>query len=335
MVTVYDVARAAGVSIASVSRALNGQRGVSSATAERVRELAVELGYSPNEIARSLVAKYTRTIALLLPDITNPFFPELVKGVQTAAELREHALLLADSSDRPEKILRDIEVLRRKQVDGLILISQNADYQDIAEACHGLPVVALDRDLDIPGASTIGVDHEQGAYTAVRHLLDLGHTRIAHIAGPSRVAVSARRRAGWERALREAGLVPDEALVVEGTFLEDGGYAAGAALLEHVQDFTAVFAANDLTALGLLAACAEAGVSVPGDLSVVGFDGIHLARYTTPRLTTVAQPIYDLGRRAGEVLIDAIGVEEPPTVVEMLDTHLVLGGSTGAPRGAA
>lgn len=335
MVTVYDVARAAGVSIASVSRALNGQRGVSSATAERVRELAVELGYSPNEIARSLVAKYTRTIALLLPDITNPFFPELVKGVQTAAELREHALLLADSSDRPEKILRDIEVLRRKQVDGLILISQNADYQDIAEACHGLPVVALDRDLDIPGASTIGVDHEQGAYTAVRHLLDLGHTRIAHIAGPSRVAVSARRRAGWERALREAGLVPDEGLVVEGTFLEDGGYAAGAALLERVEDFTAVFAANDLTALGLLAACAEAGVSVPGDLSVVGFDGIHLARYTTPRLTTVAQPIYDLGRRAGEVLIDAIGVEDAPTVVEMLDTHLVLGGSTGAPRGAA
>lgn len=335
MVTVYDVARAAGVSIASVSRALNGQPGVSTTTAARVRELALELGYSPNEVARSLVARTTRTIALLLPDITNPFFPELVKGVQTAADERGHALLLADSSDRPEKILSDIELLRRKQVDGLILISQNTDYHGVAEACQGLPVVALDRELDVPGASMIGVDHEAGAYRAVRHLIDLGHRHIAHVAGPARVAVSARRRAGWERALLEAGIEPDARLVVEGNFLEDGGFEAGRILLERLDDVTAVFAANDLTALGLLAACAAAGVAVPDRLSVVGFDGIHLARYTTPTLTTVAQPIYGLGRRAGEVLIEAIGADEPAPVTELLDTQLVLGGSTGAPRGTA
>lgn len=335
MVTVYDVARAGGVSIASVSRALNGQPGVSSLTAERLRGLAVEMGYSPNEIARSLVAKTTRTIALLLPDIMNPFFPELVKGVQTVAEERQHALLLSNSSDRPEKMLRDLEVLRRKQVDGVIIISENVENMGIAEACEGMPVVALDRDLDMPGASTVGVDHEAGAYAAVEHLLGQGHRRIAHIAGPQQIAVSARRCRGWKRALCDAGLEADPGLLVAGDFLEEGGFEAGVRLLDRLDDFTAVFAANDLSAVGFLAACAERGVTVPGEVSVVGFDGIHLARYTTPALTTIAQPIFELGRRSGEVLIDAIGAKDPVMIAEVLPIQLVVGGSTGAPRRTA
>lgn len=331
MVTVYDVARAAGVSIATVSRALNGQPGVSLETADRVRALAVDLGYSPNEIARSLVAKMTRTIGLLVPDITNPFFPELIKGVQTAADERNHTLLLADSSDRPEKILRDVAVLRRKQVDGLILVSEISAELGLAEAVGDLPVVALDRPLGVPGAATIGVDHEAGAHAAVSHLIELGHTRIAHVAGPPTIAVSAHRRAGWERALREHGLEPDPALVEPGNFDEEGGFAAGLRLLDRTDDVTAVFAANDFTAVGILAACRERGVVVPEDLSVIGFDGIALARYTAPTLTTIAQPIYELGRRAGEVLIEAIGEGRRLPESETLQTRLVLGGST-APR---
>jgi LacI family transcriptional regulator len=335
VVTVYDVASAAGVSIASVSRALNGQPGVGRATVEKIQRVATELGWSPNDIARSLTEKTTRTIALVVPDITNPFFPELVKGVQTAADERQYTLLLANSGEETEKFLRDLEVLRRKQVDGVILISDHRDQTRVAEICAGIPVVALDRDLGDPQASVVGVDHEQGAQTAVEHLIALGHRRIAHIAGPSDIEVSARRRAGWERALAGAGLAADPDLVVEGTFLEQGGFEAGVRLLERLDEFTAVFAANDLTAVGFLAACASKGVQVPGDVSVVGFDGIHLTRYTTPTLTTVAQPIFELGQRAGELLLEAIASDDPVKVSEILPTQLLVGASSAAPRATA
>lgn len=332
MVTVHDVARAAGVSIASVSRALNGQPGVGRETADRVRALAAELGYAPNEIARSLLAKRTDSVALLLPDITNPFFPELVKGVQTVADRRGVTLLLSESSDSADKLVGDLHALRRKQIDGVIIIAVNAHGSAIGEACAGIPVVALDRDLDMPEASTVGVDHEAGAYTATTHLLGLGHRRIAHIAGPSQLDVSQLRRRGWERALEEAGIVRENDLVVEGDFLETGGYSAGQTLLDRIDDFTAVFAANDLSAVGFLAACAERGVDVPDQVSVIGFDGIHLARYTTPRLTTVAQPIIELGCRAGEILLDAIADRGRAAVHEHLPTQLALGTSTDRPR---
>jgi DNA-binding LacI/PurR family transcriptional regulator len=335
VVTVYDVASAAGVSIASVSRALNGQPGVGRATVEKIQRVATELGWSPNDIARSLSEKTTRTIALVLPDITNPFFPELVKGVQTAADERHNTLLLANSGEDAEKFLRDLEALRRKQVDGVILISDHPDQTRVAEICAGIPVVALDRDLGDPGASVVGVDHEEGARKAVAHLIELGHRRIAHIAGPAAIEVSARRRAGWAQALEEAGLAARSELVVSGTFLEEGGFEAGLQILDRLDEFTAVFAANDLTAVGFLAACASRGVQVPHEVSLVGFDGIHLTRYTTPTLTTVAQPIFDLGHRAGELLFEAISTEDPVKVKEILPTRLVVGASSAAPRRSA
>lgn len=335
MVTVYDVAREAGVSIASVSRALNGQPGVRREIAERVRQVAAELGYSPNEIARSLVAKTSGSIALMLPDITNPFFPALVKGVQTAADERGYTLLLSDSADRPQKLVDDLEVLRRKQIDGAIIISVDATgLEGLASACDGLPVVALDRALDLPRASTVGVDHEAGAYDAVAHLIELGHERVAHVGGPADLDVSRQRLAGWQRALEDHGCPVAPDLVVTGDFTEAGGFEAGSRLLERRSGFTAVFVANDLSAVGLLAACAEGGVDVPGEISVVGFDGIHLVHYTSPRLTTVAQPIFELGRRAGELLLEQVADPSLSPRHEILPTRLVLGTSTAAPRSA-
>jgi DNA-binding LacI/PurR family transcriptional regulator len=302
MVTVYDVARASGLSIASVSRALNGQPGVSRATAARISQIADELGYQPNEVARSLVAKTTSTIALLLPDITNPFFPELVKGVQETADENENVLLLVDGAGDADRLAQIMRVLRRKQVDGVIVVASSfADSYD--GIFDGMPAVFLDRET-LSGAASVSVDHESGAYRATRHLIEHGHTVIAHIAGPRALSVSAQRLAGWRRACAEAGLSAGDDLVADGEFLESGGHRAGQQLLDSGRKFTAVFAANDMSAIGFLALCAQRSIRVPDDISVIGFDGIQLARYTTPALTTVAQPILKLGQLAGELLLE-------------------------------
>lgn len=331
MVTVYDVAQRAGVSIATVSRALNNRSRISAETRQRILAVAAELGYEPNDVARSLVGMATQTIALLLPDIANPFFPELVKAVQAVADQRGHLLLLCPNSDDEDKALRDLAMLRRKKVDGLILVAGALSGERFAPAAAGLPAVVMDRKIAVPDSVLVAVDHRAGARQATEHLLALGHRRIAHVAGPPHLAVSAERRQGWTEALRAAGVDPETCPVVQGDFLEDGGWSAGQALLTQRHRFTAVFAANDLTAIGLLAAFTEHGVRVPQDVSIIGFDGIHLAAYTSPALTTVAQPIPELGRRAAELLLDRLAGTESPRDPVILGTSLALRDSTGPP----
>lgn len=301
MVTVYDVAQACGLSIASVSRALNGQPGVSPATAERIIRIADHLGYQRNEVARSLVAKSTQTIALLVPDITNPFFPELVKGVQSVADERDLLLLLLDAPRNPTTLSARLAALRRKQVDGILLVASEIDA-DTEGLFADTPAVLLDRGRTGRHAS-VGVDQEAAAFAATRYLIDAGHRCIGHIAGPDGLAVAELRRAGWERALSEAGLPADDHLVAVGEFEEEGGHRAGADLLDREPGITAVFAANDLSAIGFLACCAVRGIAVPEQMSVIGLDGIELARYTTPMLTTIAQPIRELGMAACRLLL--------------------------------
>jgi len=332
MVTVYDVAQASGLSIASVSRALNGQSGVSKTTAERIVRIAAELGYQPNEVARSLVAKSTQTIALLVPDITNPFFPELVKGVQSVADENDLLLLLVDAPADAETLRPRLAALRRKQVDGILLVASELGG-DMEELFDETPTVLLDRGHSGRHA-TVGIDQEAAGFAATRHLIQAGHTRIAHIAGPADLAVAQLRRAGWERALREAGLDADPSLIEVGDFEEEGGHRAGARLLDREPDVTAVFAANDLSAIGFLALCADRGISVPDDVSVVGIDGIELARYTTPALTTIAQPIRELGVAACRSLLAQI---EGPRPVEdiTLPTTLIAGASVRGRGGAS
>lgn len=324
MVTVYDVARASGLSIASVSRALNGQPGVSRDTAARIARIADELGYQPNDVARSLVAKSTSTLALLLPDITNPFFPELVKGVQQTADENGNVLLLVDGAGEGDRLAQSMRVLRRKQVDGVIVVA-SAFADSFDELFDALPTVFLDRET-LGGGASVSVDHEAGAYKATRHLIDRGHRVIAHISGPRTLSVSAQRLAGWRRACEEAGLPAGDDLVADGEFLESGGHRAGRQLLDSGLGFTAVFAANDMSAIGFLALCAQRGIRVPNELSVIGFDGIQLARYTTPALTTVAQPILQLGRRAGQLLLDLVKDQTRKTHI-VLPTSLFEGAS--------
>lgn len=324
MVTLYDVASACGLSIASVSRALNGQPGVSSTTAERINRIATELGYERNEVARSLVAKSTQTIALLVPDITNPFFPELVKGVQSVADEHGLLLLLVDAPADGEMLRARLKALRRKQVDGILIVASELDG-DVDEMFPDTPVVLLDRGASDRHA-TVSVDQEAAGYDATRYLLAAGHTRIAHIAGPRELAVTRARRAGWERALTETGIPARDDHVVYGDFTEAGGDRAGAELFDAGAAPTGVVAANDLTAIGFLACCARRGLSVPEDVSVVGIDGIGLARYTNPALTTIAQPIRELGATACRLLLD----HEPSHDV-VLPTTLIAGASVSAP----
>jgi DNA-binding LacI/PurR family transcriptional regulator len=330
---VHDVARRAGVSIATVSRALNGRERISPETRARVLEVAKALGYQPNDLARGLAGMGTRTIALLLPDITNPFFPELVKGVQTLADERGHLLLLCHNADDGDKARADIAMLRRKQVEGILLVAGTLRGRGIAEATAGIPTVVLDRRVRGLRSDLVTVDHRAGARMAVEHLLRLGHRRIAHLTGPAGVISAKERHLGWQQALTAAGIDPDPELVVQADFLEDGGYFAGRELLDRGAAFTAIFAANDLSAIGLLKSLTEAGLRVPDDVSVVGFDGIHLTAYTAPTLTTVAQPVFDLGRRAAELLIDRLAgaaTATPRTVV--LETTLIVRASTGPPN---
>jgi LacI family transcriptional regulator len=306
-VTIYDVARSAGVSTATVSRALNGSVLVAEKTRARVVRTAEELGYEPNSAARSLVTRSTQTIGLLLPDITNPFFPELVKGVQLLAAERSYTLLLSQTGNDPDTEQRYLNLFRGKGIDGLLVVGLALGRSKLTKfAASGIPLVSLDREVDLPGIPLVHLDNRAGARRATEHLLALGHRSIVHIGGPLSLTVSQERLRGFLDALESTHLDPRPELVVESDFTESGGRNAAMALVAAGVPFTAVFAANDVMAIGAMVGLKEGGLSVPGEVSVVGFDDIHLAGYTTPALTTLRQPAYEMGRGAAQILIDAI-----------------------------
>lgn len=321
MVTIHDVAYATDVSVSTVSRALNGSGRVGEATRARVLAAADRLGYQPNDLARSLHGKSTNTIAVLVPEITNPFFPELVNGVQTVASENGGLLLLCQTFGDRDTAVQELLNLRRKRCEGVILVGVPGG-EDLTMAAKGMPVVTVDREPAILSASVVRSDHERGGRLATEHLIELGHERIAHISGPPHLHVSVDRRRGYERALEAAGLSVDDSLVVAGNFHENGGYEAIKGLRRERRQFTAVFCANDLTAIGALRALDEMGLAIPDAVSVIGFDDIHLASYVRPGLTTVHQPIEQLGRRAAELLLRPRG-PSVEIVHEVLDVHVV------------
>lgn len=334
MVTIRDVAAEAGVSITTVSRALNETGRVGAATRERVLAAAKRLSYQPNDLARSLHGVATGTIAVLVPDITNPFFPELVNGIQTVANEHGRLLLLCQTGEDSDTAVQELLNLRRKRVDGVVLVGGLGGSQ-LAAAAAGMSVVTVDRDTNIEGASVVCSDHRRGGRLATEHLIELGHEHIAHISGPGHLSVAQDRQEGYREALESAGLSFDESLVVEGDFLENSGYDAVRAMRRRRRQFSAVFCGNDLMAIGALRALDEVGLAVPTDVSVIGFDDIHLASYVRPGLTTVHQAIEQLGRRAAELLIGA-DLAAGVVTSEVLDLHVVRRQTTGpCPRGGA
>ncbi len=332
MPTIKDVARAAGVSITTVSHVINDTRYVSEELRARVQAALEELDYRPNILARSLRRGETKTIGLVVPDNSNPFFAEIARTVEDLGFATGYSVILCNSDDNLAKEAAYIEVLIAKQVDGVVFIASGSSQEHLAELSRqDIPYVVVDRQVDGTLADVILVNNELGGYVATRHLLELGHRRIACIAGPSELTPSADRVRGYHRALREFDVAEDRVLVVPGDFRAQGGEAALEALLPLNPPPSAIFACNDLMAIGVLRAARAAGLSVPGELSLVGFDDIPLAAAVSPALTTVAQPTTELARHAVRLLLAGMqsSQEEQPTQRIVLEPRLIVRDSSG------
>ena len=311
MATIKDVALRAGVSVTTVSHVVNDTRHVSAKGRERVEEAIRELGYVPNAMARSLKSNTTSTLGMLIPNSSNPYFAEIVRIVEDRCFGAGYTLVLCNTDDEPRRQSVYLQVLAERRIDGLIVVSTGAgDDDSLVTQLHGLriPTVLVDREIADPACDLVETAHMQGGLLAVRHLLSLGHKRIACIGGPVGVMPSEQRIEGWRIALAEAGATPNtDALLWRGGFTSQGGYEAMHAILRTEQAPSAVFVCNDLMAIGALRAAHESGVHVPDDLSIVGFDDIELSAYTRPPLTTVAQPKERIGALAVDMLLERVG----------------------------
>ena len=311
-VSIKDIARAAGISHSTVSRALNDSPLVNAETKARIRRLADTLGYSPDAGARSLVMGRSHTIGVVVTTIADPFAAEVVEGIECTAYAHGYSLILAASNDNPEREIAAVEMLRSKRVDSIIVTSSRVGALH-QERLHttGVPVILLNSHSQrgMPNAYSVRVDDFHGGRLATEHLIRLGHRRIAHVAGLEGHSVSTDRLAGYQHALATACLDCDPACVVPGNGQFDGGRTALEALLALRERPTAVFCYNDMTAIGLLSAARQAGIAVPRDLAVVGFDNIPFAAHVCPALTTVAQPMFDLGKRAMDMALALMGCQ--------------------------
>lgn len=323
-VTIRDVAAQAGVSVATVSRVFNQKGPIREETVRRVMDVASALQYVPHAGARSLSTRSTRTIGVVLPDLHGEFFSEVIRGIDLAAREHGYHLLLSGShADRDE--MRAVVQAVRGLVDGLIVMSPDLDpHALVGELPQGIPAVMLNSKVD--GRPSITIDNAGGARDVVRHLAKLGHKRIVFICGPARNADAEQRRRGFRAGAKSQNVQPQE---VPGHFTEDSGYEAGKKIAAMKPRPTAVFAANDSMAIGALSAFRDAGLRVPDDIALVGFDDIPIARFLDPPLTTVKVPIAELGRRGLQILIGANAEGSHPS---RLETSLIVRRSCGAER---
>jgi LacI family transcriptional regulator len=328
----------AGVHPGTASRALNVETRslVNAETARRVLEAAGQLGYRPNPIARGLKTNRSYTIGVLIPDLTNPLFPPILRGIEDRLGEEGYTALMANTDNDAEREQIDWQTMRARQVDGIITATARRDHKLLDEMVEsGVPLVLVNRrtqDLPIPSATP---DDREGMRLAVDHLVGLGHTRIGHIAGPLGLSTGFERYEGFLATMREAGIEPDPRLIVEaGAFTESEGARASRELLDRDAGLTAILAANDLLALGCYDTLAERGIDCPDELSVVGFNDMPFAARFQPPLTTIRIPHYEIGAAAAELMLDLLqeGGEEARQVE--LGPELVVRGSTAPPRAA-
>ncbi len=332
MTTINDVARHAGVSAVTVSRVLNGAPNVNAATRDRVNQAIAELGYVPNVVARSLRSRRTRSLALILPDITNPFWPILARGVEDAAQQGGYTVLLCNTDENCEKQARYLEVVVSQQVDGVIIAPCDSDGSKLARLRdRGIAAVVVDRRIDGWDVDTVRGDSVGGAHALVRHLIALGHRHIAMLTGPADTSTSQDRVSGYEAALMHAGMPVDPGLVRYGEFREASGRQMMQQLLGERPSLTGVFAANNAIALGALSALGEAGLRVPQDVALVCFDDLAATSHLFPFLTVAEQPAYDMGFEAARLLLSALASDRllAPRHV-MLPSRLIVRYSCGS-----
>ncbi|MEW6624533.1 MAG: LacI family DNA-binding transcriptional regulator [Bacillota bacterium] len=311
MPTINDVAKHAQTSISSVSRVLNNSGYVREEVRRRVLKAVEELQYNPNALARGLIKNKSNTIGLILPDILNPFFAHVARGVEDTARSYGYNVFLCNTDGSIEIENQYLKVLEQKRVDGIIYAASQRGSQLIAKLKDkGTPLVVLDRQIECVDIDTVHINNYQGAYMAVNYLVSLGHRKIAFIGGPKDIQSAVNRENGYREALQAHGLVIDEDLIKYGDFRYEGGYEGAGMLLAGKKAFSALFSANDMMAIGAINRFVEAGIKVPDDISIVGFDDIPFAKLIVPQLTTIAQPIQDMSRIAAELLLEQIEGEK-------------------------
>jgi DNA-binding LacI/PurR family transcriptional regulator len=309
-VSIKDIARVANISYSTVSRALNDSSRVNPETKARVQRIAAEMGYLPSAVARSLVTRRTNTLGIVVTTITDLFFAEVIHAIEETALKHSYNVILTNSGGHLDRELAALRSLRERRVDGIILISGCINDTFCKEEGIDVPIVIINNAHREHVGYSVEVDNAAGGREAVDHLLQLGHTRIAHIAGPAREWDAAERLRGYEEALRAGGLAVDRELIVPGDNLPEGGIASMKQLLALPVRPTAVFCYNDATAIGAMRAVRLAGLRIPEDVSIVGFDDIDLARHLEPPLTTVAQPKRQMGETAVEMILQLLSTAQ-------------------------
>lgn len=334
VVNITDVARRAGVSIATVSRVLNNTGGypVKAETREKVLSAVEELGYRPNDLARGLLSKKSLTTGLLIPDISNPYYPELSLGVEATASENGYSVIFCNTSRKPEKLEHYVDVLLQKRADGIIIAGGGTDFAPVLRAMRDFEVQVTVIGRHVTSFPSIQVDNVAAASRATSHLLELGHQRVAFISGPLNLASVQDRLEGHKLALEQLGGAQDDRLMREGDFQYESGYTSARSLLRDSEPPTAIFAANDYMAIGAISAAMDLGLHVPDEISVVGFDDIAMARYVRPTLTTVSLSDYEMGVSAMQSMLRQLRGEEVPEVTWM-PTELMIRQSTGPAPG--
>lgn len=335
---IREVAKRAKVSTATVSRTINKPASVTPKTAERVWTVIRELRYHPNTHARSLVSGRSRILGLIVSDITNPFFPELIQGFDDLAVEHGYELLINSTRYDPSRMALAVNRMLERTVEGVAIMTSEIDPSLTEQiALRNVPMVFLDVGVSGPGVRNLVVNYREGINQAVAHLLALGHARVAFISGPLTLKSAVIRRSAFLNCLMERGIIEDERLVVLGEHSIDSGYRAMLNLLELPCRPTAVLASNDLTAMGALRAARSSGLQVPHDISIVGFDDIHLAEFTEPPLTTIRLPREELARKAFQALLreiqgSSVSASAAITDEEQVETRLIVRSTTGPAR---
>jgi LacI family transcriptional regulator len=334
MATIQDVAKRAGVAPITVSRFINNSGYCSMETRARVEAAIAELGYVPNRLASGLRSKRTNTLALVLTDITNPFFTTIARGVEDTASDAGYAVIFCNTDESISEEKKYLRMLLEQRVDGIILVPalSTHDSVDFIEE-HETPIVVLDRRIPGVKADVVRCDSEGGAYELTRLLISLGHRHIAVLSGPRGTSTAEDRVAGSQRAIVEANLERSTQKEYYGSFTQQSGYELTRQALEDSPTPTALFATNNFIAIGALKALQDLGVHVPEDVALVGFDDLPPALITFPFLTVAAQPAYEMGRLATEVLLKRISNEMPEEYQEfILPTEIIERGSSGLNR---
>lgn len=328
-VTIKDIAKQLGVSVATVSRALRDLPDIHPDTKKMVLDLAKELDYQPNVLASSLVKSKTKTLGLIVPDLGYYFFSTVVKAVEDAAIAAGYSLLIAQTQESFERELTNIQNLSRSQVEGIIisLSRETVNFDHLTRLQkRGIPLVFFDRDSDEIDASKVMVDNEQSAYEAVKHLIENGCKRIAFLAGPINVSVSNQRRLGYLRALEEAGIQADAKLIIHSDYFQDSAISKTHLLMKEVDRPDGILVVSDRLAIGVLIALRELNISVPDEVKMVSFNNEPICSLISPTISSISQPLEEIGRLSVELLLEQIEhkTDNPVPRVEVLKTKLIV-----------